>query len=216
MKNINFDYVTEYIKSVQPELSGLEGEIEKFANENDVPIVDFIMHRFLATMLTMKKPKNILEVGCAIGFSSIFMSKYASGKIVTLERNPRMLERAEKNIKEAKLEDKIEIMFGDAIENINKLEDKFDVIFIDAAKSKYQEFFDASYRVLEDDGLIICDNVLNKGMVAKDVSEVDRRHRTTHRNMNKFIENMMNDDRFESVLLPFADGVLLSYRKEGK
>jgi predicted O-methyltransferase YrrM len=199
---------------MQPDLKGNLKEIEDYGKENNVPIVTPIMHRFLEFILSIKRPRNILEFGTAIGFSSILMSKYASGKIITLERNERMRVVADRNIKEAGLEDKIEIKFGDAIENVKNLDEKFDIIFIDAAKSKYQEFFDVSYPMLDDGGIIIADNVLNKGDIAKPIEDIERRNRTIHRGMNKFIENMLNDERFETVLLPFSDGVLLAHKKE--
>ncbi len=214
MSNINYDYIEEYIKStIPPRGEGLES-LEKYALENSVPIVDLEVAQLLKFVLKIHKPKKILEVGTAIGYSSILMAKSsASSKIVTIERSPEMYTKAVENVKKFGLEDRIEIIFGDAEEELPKLKDSFDFVFLDASKGHYLEFFKYIEPLLEDDSVIFSDNILFKGMVATD-QLVKRRKKTIVKRMRSYIEYINDLEGYTTSTIPIGDGVALTY-KEG-
>lgn len=214
MSNINYDYIEEYIKStIPPRGEGLES-LEEYALENSVPIVDLEVAQLLKFVLKIHKPKKILEVGTAIGYSSILMAKSsASSKIVTIERSPEMYTKAVENVKKFGLEDRIEIIFGDAEEELPKLKDSFDFVFLDASKGHYLEFFKYIEPLLEDDSVIFSDNILFKGMVATD-QLVKRRKKTIVKRMRSYIEYINDLEGYTTSTIPIGDGVALTY-KEG-
>lgn len=212
---ITHDYVRDFLKEIEPAEKGLLDLLEKEAEETNVPIIPLEVKSFMTTVLEMKRPKTILEVGTAIGYSAILMSQYLDekGKIVTIERNPKMQVRAKKNIETAKLENTIEMRQGDALDVLPTLTGQFDFIFIDAAKGHYHTFFDHAKRLLADGGIIMADNVLHKGMVAKDRYDIPRRQRTIHTRMRAFLEDMLNDPLYKASILPIGDGVAICYKK---
>lgn len=188
--------------------------LEKYALENSVPIVDLEVAQLLKFVLKIHKPKKILEVGTAIGYSSILMAKSsASSKIVTIERSPEMYTKAVENVKKFGLEDRIEIIFGDAEEELPKLKDSFDFVFLDASKGHYLEFFKYIEPLLEDDSVIFSDNILFKGMVATD-QLVKRRKKTIVKRMRSYIEYINDLEGYTTSTIPIGDGVALTY-KEG-
>ena len=144
MSNIVNDKVENYIRETLKPSQGLLRDLELYAEENSVPIIHKEVADLLRVILKLKRPKKILELGCAIGYSSLFFADVLDGdvEIVTTERNPIMLERAQDNIKKAGMEDRIKILVGDAEETLKDLEGTFDMIFIDAAKGHYKMFFD--------------------------------------------------------------------------
>lgn len=143
MSNIVNDKVENYIRETLKPSQGLLRDLELYAEENSVPIIHKEVADLLRVILKLKRPKKILELGCAIGYSSLFFADVLDGdvEIVTTERNPIMLERAQDNIKKAGMEDRIKILVGDAEETLKDLEGTFDMIFIDAAKGHYKMFF---------------------------------------------------------------------------
>ena len=144
MSNIVNGKVENYIRETLKPSQGLLRDLEIYAEENSVPIIHKEVADLLRVILKLKRPKKILELGCAIGYSSLFFADVLDGdvEIVTTERNPIMLERAQDNIKKAGMEDRIKILVGDAEETLKDLEGTFDMIFIDAAKGHYKMFFD--------------------------------------------------------------------------
>lgn len=168
----------------------------------------------IKVILEMKKPKKILELGTAIGYSSIFMAKNQPEceKIITIERSEKMIVKAKKNIELAGLDHIIEIKEGNVQEILPDLNESFDVIFIDAAKSKYLEFLPYCLERLNDKGLIISDNVLFKGMIATDML-VPKRQRTIVRNMRLYLSEISNSKELETTIIPIGDGVALSYKR---
>ncbi|MEG0579665.1 MAG: O-methyltransferase, partial [Niameybacter sp.] len=180
------------------------------------PIIKPEVADFMKVLLTMQKPKDILEIGTAVGYSAMLMSEFLQeeGKITTIERFAYMAENAKKNIKRAALEDKIQIMEGDAAELLATLEDaKYDVVFMDCAKGQYINFLPHCIRVLKPGGLLITDNVLHKGAVAKSRYLIDRRQRTTHARLRDFLYTITHDPCLVSSVVPIGDGVALSYKK---
>ena len=210
------DYISKYIRVLQPPYEGVLSEIQEEAIDNDVPIVPHEVARFLSVILTMKKPKNILEIGTAVGFSASLMSKYLEdgGHITTIDRYDIMLSDAKKNIARMGIEDKITILEGDANDILPTLEGPFDVIFMDAGKGQYMNFLPHCLRLMPVGGILIADDILQGGYIAKSRYAVERRQRTIHKRLRNFLWEITHNPILETCLLPVGDGVALCYKKE--
>lgn len=214
MSGITYEYMEEYIKGLVPKKDGILKEIEEFARENGVPIVQEETGRFLEFMVNMKKPLRILELGTAIGFSSILMYEAAGTQpdIVTIERDPKMIELAKINLEKFNLKDKIKIMEGDCLEILEKLDEPYDLIFMDAGKGHYNHFLPHCLRLLKKDGIIIADNVLFRGMVASD-ELVKRRKITIVKRMRTYLEMVSKDEELITSVIPMGDGIAITKRR---
>lgn len=214
MSNIVNDLVEDYIRNILKENKSLILEMEEYAKENSVPIIHKEVAELLRFILDIHKPKRILEIGCAIGYSSIFFATVLGGdvEIITTERNPVMLEKAYENIEKAGLKDKIKILVGDAAQTLKDLDGEFDMIFIDAAKGQYKMFYDMVTPQLRKGGIVISDNILYKGMIASD-DFVVRRKRTIVKRMREYLDCICSLEDVDTSILPVGDGVALSYKK---
>ena len=213
---INHEYTTEYVRALVPERNALLRELEAFAKdeENHVPIVQPEVAQLLATLINIRKPKRILEIGTAIGYSAIFMAEEAPGaQIVTIERYQKMVGLANENIKRANLQDRITVLEGEAVELLDTLDDSFDLIFLDAAKGQYLQFLEPCLSLLSPGGILFSDNVLYKGMIANNDLLI-RRKITIVKRLRKFLTAIMEDPRLQSSVIPIGDGVAISYKKE--
>lgn len=214
MTHINEDYITSYIRELTPKSSQLLQELESYAEENHVPIVQPEVGQLLRTLITIHKPAHILEVGTAIGYSAILMGECLTDEwtITSLERNQEIIPQALENIKIAGFEDRIKIIPGDALETFPHLTSNYDFIFLDAAKGHYMEFFDYASSLLRPGGIIISDNVLYKGMVAED-SLVKRRKRTIVNRLREYLERINNLEGYISSVIPIGDGVAITCKE---
>lgn len=214
MSEIVHDKVEDYINAELKENKGLIREMEIYAKDNSVPIIHKDVAELLRVLLKLKKPKRILELGCAIGYSSIFFVDVLEGDvdIITTERNPKMLEKANLNIEKSGYEKNIKILVGDAKETLTEVDGKFDMIFIDAAKGHYKMFYDMVIDKLNPGGLIVSDNILYQGMIA-DEDLVIRRKRTIVKRMRDYISFICECEDLDTSLIPMGDGVALSYKK---
>lgn len=212
---VNDKQVISYLRAIEPSGSKLLDEIEKDALNNHVPIIQKEIQSLLKVILSMVKPKKILEIGTAVGFSSILMSDYlpTGGEIITLERSEKMIQKAKENIKKANKEDLITLIEGDANITLPRIKKEFDVVFMDAAKGQYMNFFSYCFDLVKDNGLIISDNVLRDGSIAKSRFSVPRRQRTIHRNLREYLWYIKHHEELETTILPVADGIALSYKK---
>nr|WP_314495479.1 O-methyltransferase [uncultured Peptostreptococcus sp.] len=213
MSNIVNDKVENYIRETLKPSQGLLRDLELYAEENSVPIIHKEVADLLRVILKLKRPRKILELGCAIGYSSLFFADVLDGdvEIVTTERNPIMLERAQDNIKKAGMEDRIKILVGDAEETLKDLEGTFDMIFIDAAKGHYKMFFDMLIGKLNHGGIVISDNILYKGMIASD-DYVVRRKKTIVKRMRTYLDYICDLEGISTSLIPIGDGLAISYK----
>lgn len=213
MSNIVNDKVENYIRETLKPSQGLLRDLEIYAEENSVPIIHKEVADLLRVILKLKRPKKILELGCAIGYSSLFFADVLDGdvEIVTTERNPIMLDRAQDNIKKAGMEDRIKILVGDAEETLKDLEGTFDMIFIDAAKGHYKMFFDMLIGKLNHGGIVISDNILYKGMIASD-DYVVRRKKTIVKRMRTYLDYICDLEGISTSLIPIGDGLAISYK----
>lgn len=211
---INYDYITEYIRATIKPNIGLLAELEQYAFKNRVPIIQPEVAALMKVIGNMKQPTRILEVGTAIGYSSILFSGFLhpDGIIDTIERNEEMIELARKNIKSLGLQKTINVIAGDAIDVLACLDKNYDMIFLDAAKGQYTEFLEQSKRMLLPKGILVSDNVLYKGMVASE-DLVVKRKKTIVANMRGFLKTLCEDESFETSIIPIGDGVALSYKR---
>lgn len=205
---IVYPYITEYLRKEIPQKSGILKELEDYAKENQVPIVQPETAQLLEVLCAVKRPQRILEVGCAIGYSAILMAQYLEegGTITTLEWDADMAEIARENIKKAGLLDVINVIYNDAKEVIPTLTAEYDIIFLDGPKAHYIYMLNDCIRLLKKGGLLISDNVLYKGMTADD-EHVIRRKITIVKRLRRFLSAQMQREELKTVILPLGDGV---------
>ena len=190
-------------------------EIEKYALDTQVPIIRRSMQSLLKFLLTYTKPKSILEVGTAIGFSALLMSEYAPEDchITTIEKYEKRIPIAKENFRKAGREDRITLLEGDATEILRELEGTYDVIFMDAAKGQYIHFLPDVLRLLAPDGLLFSDNVLQDGDVLESRFAVTRRNRTIHSRMREYLTMLTHTPELTTSVIPIGDGVSLTMKK---
>ena len=209
-------YITDYLREKTLHTDSLLLELEKYAEENSVPIVEPETARFISVITQLKQPQKVLEVGCAIGYSAILMAKIMpkDGMFETVEYNSDMVKIATENIKKAELSDKIKVIEADAKEYLGDIagQEIYDMIFLDGPKAHYIYMLDDCIRLLKKGGILISDNVLYKGMIPDD-NHVVRRKITIVKRLRKYIDALMNDERIMTSLLPLGDGVTISVKK---
>lgn len=203
----------KFIESLTTEDEFLK-DLRKFSKIYHIPIADLEVERFLQFLIKSLRPKKILELGTAVGYSTIhFARNNFVERVLTVEVREDMASIALSNFKKLGLESKIELRLNDAFEELKNLDEEFDLVFIDAAKGQYKYYFDEAVKHLAKGGIIVCDNVLFKGMVADD-SKVVRRKITIVRRLREFLNYVFNDERFFASLLDIGDGVLLVRRND--
>ena len=207
---INED-ILHYLRTEQKQLTGSLGELEELAHENGVPVIPHETVVFLQFLLKQKQPKNVLEIGTAIGFSASLMAETLGedAKITTIDRFPVMIEKAKKNFEKLGLTDQVTLLEGDAADLLSSLEGPYDFIFMDSAKSKYITFLPECLRLLSDDGVLMVDDVFQAGTVLQPIEEIPRKNRSIHRHLNEFLEEITKSSELTSTPLPLADGVAL-------
>lgn len=190
-------------------------KLKSYAKENHVPIIMDEGLSFLINIIKTKNAKNILEVGAAIGYSSINMAKRSNSTVTTIERDDAMYSEAVKNIKDANLEDKIRLLHMDALEAFNEVKnDKFDLIFIDAAKAQYQKFFLTYESLLNPNGIIICDNMNFHMLKEQDQMTLSRNVRGLVRKLANFEAWLLDNNNYETTIYDIGDGMSISIRKD--
>ena len=188
-------------------------KIKQKALEEHIPIIMDETLEVIEKYLKENKPKKILEIGTAVGYSAICFSKYLkeNGRIDTIEKDEERAKIAIKNIKELNLQNKINVICGDAVEILKELEEKYDVIFIDASKSKYPIFLEYSLRLSHENSLIIADNVLYKGYVLGNYNK--HKQRTAVTNLRKFLAQAKENKKLETKIMEVGDGLAIIHVK---
>ena len=188
-------------------------EIKEYAIENKIPIMNQEGIDFLTTFIIKYQIKNILEIGTAIGYSSIMMTLCGPNiKVTTIERDEQRYLEAIKNIKKLNLENRISLIFNDALKT--KIEGKYDLIFIDAAKAQNIKFFELFERNLNDGGYIITDNMYFHGLVNKNEKEIKSRNvRGIVRKIKDYITFLKNNDNYNTTIYDIGDGIAVSEKK---
>lgn len=206
-----------YLQELADKKSGPQFRaMERFARLKLIPIIHKESADVLLYFIRTEKPRRILELGTAMGYSAIVMAS-ADGKttVDTIERDKDMIRLATQNIAAFELKGRIRLIEGDIDEVLDTLPGPYDFAFIDAAKSHYRFYLEECLKRLSPGGMILCDNVLVRGLVAKE--GVERKHSTIIQQMRGFLEDVSLDPRFHSMVLPAGDGLLvLKLRQEEK
>lgn len=187
--------------------------IKQKALKEHIPIIMDDTLEVMEKYLTKIKPKRILEIGTAVGYSAMCFTNFLTndGIIDTIERDEDRIKEAKENIKRVGVEDKINIYEGDAVEILPTLNEKYDAVFIDAAKGKYPFFLKEALRMLNSNGIIFADNILYKGYVMSDYNK--HKQRTAVRNLREYIKEVSENPNLETEILEVGDGLAISKLK---
>ncbi|WP_238941736.1 O-methyltransferase [Bacillus sp. REN10] len=212
------DKIHHYIETLVKDRSDLFVEMEDFARENRVPIMEVVGIEALLQMLRLQKPKKILEIGTAIGYSALRMAAVLPGtEIVTIERDSERYQKALHYIERAAFGDQVNVIYGDALEVVEEIGKKgpYDAIFIDAAKGQYTKFFKHYTAFLTEQGTVYTDNVLFKGYVAEELVQT-KRTRNLVKKIQKYNEWLMTHPDYDTAIIPVGDGLAVSLKRGGK
>lgn len=207
--------VVAYINSLDCGNSDICNIIEKEAIADEVPIIRKEMGNLLKVLLQLVQPERILEVGTAVGYSSILMSENMpqNCRITTIENYEKRIPVAKNNFKRAGKEEVITLLEGDAMDILKELDGTYDFIFMDAAKGQYINFLPELLRLMPAGGLLISDNVLQEGDIVESRYGVTRRNRTIHTRMREYIYTLTHAEQLETSIVPIGDGITLSVKK---
>lgn len=178
------------------------------ALENHIPIIMDDTLEKIKEILKQEKPQKILEIGTAVGYSASCFAIYSDAKIDTIELDEERAKEAIENIKKVGIENKINIMIGNAVDILPVLDGEYDIVFIDAAKSKYSIFLEEGKRLIKNKGLILADNVLYKGYVMSDYNK--HKQRTAVRHLREYIKEVTEDPNLETEILDIGDGLAIT------
>lgn len=191
--------------------------LEEEGHREKVPIASREVAQFLKFMVGLTRAENILEIGTAIGYSTIWLAwdlKNREGQVTTIEIQPERMEKAKSNLAKAGLEDKINFILGDAKEILSNLEGSYDYIFLDSAKGQYINLLPECLRLLREGGLIITDNVHFRGMV-EGQTPLNPRFKTIVRRLRDYLDVISEHPKLTTTIVSLGDGLALSYKKVG-
>lgn len=209
------DRVTDFINSMNKEDVDWLFAIETKARTENVPIIRKETKELLKTLLRMKQPKRILEVGTAVGYSALYMKQYVpkETELITIENYPPRIEEASANFEKWDDSKKITLIPGDAAFVLKELKEPFDFIFMDAAKGQYIHFLPEIIRLLKKGGILLSDNVLQDGDIIESRYAIKRRNHTIHSRMREYLYILKNSEEFTTSIIPIGDGVALSVKE---
>lgn len=215
---ITNERITAYLNSLETGEEPLLDAIYRDAVKNHVPVIKRETAALLKTMVALKRPQAILEVGTAVGYSALLMAKAApaDAHITTIEKFAKRIPVAREHFRLAGSEGQITLLEGDAGEILERLSGTFDFIFLDAAKGQYLVWLPDLLRLLAPGGLLMTDNVLQEGTIIESRYAVERRDRTIHARMREYLYTLKHTDGLATSILPVGDGVALSVKTEGK
>ena len=207
--------ITQYIHSLDQGHGAFCDQIAKAARADRVPIIRKETANFLQAMVAATRPKRILEVGTAVGYSAILMAQVMPEEtdIITIEKYEPRIPVARRHFEEAGLSDRITLLEGDAGEILKELDGSFDFIFMDAAKGQYIHWLPDILRLLSTGGVLFSDNVLQDGDIIESRFAVERRNRTIHARMREYMYTLTHMPEFQTSVVPIGDGVALSVKR---
>ncbi len=213
MASILYPAQIKYLKQFRKDDDPLIVEMEKYAKEHNVPILSQEAAGFLEQIVTLTNPKRVLEIGTAIGYSTIRVARKLKKKseIHTIEMSEDNIAIARENFEKSGLEDKIELKEGNALTIMPQLKKKYDLIFLDADKEDYKRLFDYSMILLKRGGVIFIDNLLWHGFAA--TSKVPKEYKTSTKYIREFNKVFMNQATLNSTILPIGDGIGLGLKR---
>ncbi|MDW7672620.1 MAG: O-methyltransferase [Bacillota bacterium] len=216
MNPITQPYVSDYLDTLARPRTGILARLEHDALEQEIPIITPEVASLMEILIQTAQCRQLLEVGTATGYSALLfcMAAGPESRVITIEREPHLIDTARRNIDEAGLSGQIKVMPGDALEVLPCLTEPVDLIFLDGAKGHYTEMLDHCLALLKPGGLLVSDNILYKGMVAADISGVKRRQRTIVRRMRAYLNTITTHPQLQTSLLPVGDGLAVSLKLE--
>lgn len=188
-------------------------EMKSYAKQYHVPIIGDEGLHFLVQTTLLCKAKKVLEIGTAIGYSSIALSLKTGVQVTSIERNHELYLEAKKNVEKANLHEKIQLIEADALEIDENSLGEYDLIFIDAAKAQYVKFFEKYQQNLSPSGVIVSDNLLFHGQIEDPQLIESRNRRQLISKIDKFNHWVTSKDDFYSVIYPIGDGMAVSIKK---
>lgn len=208
MGNINYEYTSLFIEDLLNDIDFVD--LRKYAIDNHVPIMNSQTKELIISILKIAKPKTILEIGTAIGYSSLCFKKYTGANITTIELDKDTAEIAKENFKKYNVE--INLINDDAMKALRNINQGFDFVFIDANKSRYLDYFKITSKLLNKGGIIIADNVLFRGEVCND-DIMEKRKNTLVKRLRNFLAYITDLEEFTTSVIPIGDGLTLSVRR---
>lgn len=210
--------LVEYLNSLECELPEHLSRLEAYAIEHEVPIIRKEAQSLLTFFLELQQPKNILEIGTAIGFSASLMSEYmpADCHLTTIEKVPMRIKEAEKNLAALKRKQDITFLVGDAEEVLKNLKEQgkqYDFVFMDAAKAQYMSFLEQILPMLPKGALLVTDNVLQEGSIVESKYSITRRDRTIHMRMREYLYELKHNELLTTSIVAVGDGMALSVKR---
>ncbi|MBZ2387413.1 O-methyltransferase [Anaerococcus murdochii] len=209
MGNINYEYTSLFIEDLLNDTDFVD--LRKYAIENDVPIMNSQTKELIISILQIAKPKKILEIGTAIGYSSLCFKKYTGADITTIELDTATAEIARNNFKKYNVN--VNLINDDAMKALRTIDQGFDFVFIDANKSRYLDYFKITSKLLNKGGIIIADNVLFRGEVCND-DIMEKRKNTLVKRLRNFLAYITDLEEFTTSVIPIGDGLTLSVRRD--
>ena len=204
--------ISDYLDSLCPGNSCFLERIRREAAAQQMPIIRRDGEQFLKTLLTIKKPRRILEVGTCIGYSALVMAENSGAAIVTLEIGEADYRKACDNISAAGYADRICCLHTDASDYLRDCGDRFDFVFMDAAKAQYIHWLPRITEILEPGGILLSDNVLHDGDIIESRFAVERRDRTTHARLREYLYELTHSPFYVTSVLNVADGMSVSVK----
>lgn len=203
--------IVDFMRTRQAQNQGFLKDLEDFARQENIPIIQHEVVAYFRLLLQTMQPKNILEIGTAIGFSALLMAENASeAHITTIDRNEEMIGLAKKNLAQYDSRKQIELLEGDALDLLPTLPDnQYDFVFMDSAKSKYIVFLPEVLKKVKVGGIIIFDDIFQGGDVARDIMDVRRGQRTIYRGLQRLFDATLDNPDLTASLLPLSDGLLM-------
>ena len=209
--------IVEFLRQRQKQVSGSLKELENFARKENIPIIPHETVAYFRFLMEIIQPKNILEIGTAIGFSALLMAQHApNAKIATIDRNPEMIGFAKENFAKFDSRKQITLLEGDAIDILSTLTETYDFVFMDSAKSKYIVFLPEILKHLDVGGVVVLDDVFQGGDIAKDIMEVRRGQRTIYRGLQRLFEATLDNPGLTASLVPLGDGILMLRKNQAE
>ena len=209
MGNINYEYTSLFVEDLLNDTDFVD--LRKYAIDNDVPIMNSQTKELIISILQIAKPKKILEIGTAIGYSSLCFKKYTGADITTIELDTATADIARNNFKKYNVN--VDLINDDAMKALRNIDQGFDFVFIDANKSRYLDYFKITSKLLNKGGIIIADNVLFRGEVCND-DIMEKRKNTLVKRLRNFLAYITDLEDFTTSVIPIGDGLTLSVRRD--
>lgn len=212
---VTYEHIENFMNHLPKKESSIFHHLEEYAINHHVPIIKKEVANYMKLHLLIQKPSHILEIGTAIGYSSIWMSNALGGNclIDTLESDLQKVEIAKKNILDFGYQKQIRVWPGDAKETLQKMTPPYtyDFAFIDASKGHYRTFWDLLFPKMKSGSTIICDNIFIRGLVCLPEDSVPKKHQSQTRKMRDFVYYLCEEHRIETSIIPLGDGLSISY-----